>query len=58
MKRHSLTDQQSFELLCAPSQRPGRKLYDLATAIFDSYLLFAAPRAVPPTAADDAGSSG
>ena len=58
MERHSLTDQQSFELLRAHSQRSGRKLYDLATAKFDSYLLFAAPRAVPPTAADDAGSSG
>ncbi len=56
MERHSLTDQQSFELLRAHSQRSGRKLYDLATAILDSHLLLAAPRAVPPTAADDAGS--
>ena len=54
MERHALTDQQSFELLRAHSQRSGRKLYDLATAILDSHLLLAAPRAVPsnPTEPD------
>ena len=44
MERHSLSDQQSFELLRTHSQRTGRKLYDIATAVLDSHLLLA-PRA-------------
>ena len=56
MERHALTDQQSFELLRAHSQRSGRKLYDLATAILDSHLLLAAPRTVPPDSPAEAGS--
>jgi len=50
MERHALTDQQGFELLRSHSQRTGRKLYDIATAILDSHLLLA-PR---PAMADSA----
>ena len=53
MERHSLTDQQGFELLRAHSQRTGRKLYDIATAILDSHLLLA-PRPAPPESAKPA----
>ncbi len=56
MERHSLTDQQSFELLRAHSQRSGRKLYDLAAAILDSHLLLAAPRPAPTGSPAEGGS--
>ena len=39
MERRSVSDQQAFELLRAHSQRTGRKLYDIATAILDSHML-------------------
>ena len=41
MERHSVSDQQGFELLRSHSQRTGRKLYDIATAVLDSHLLLA-----------------
>lgn len=56
MERHSLTDQQGFELLRNHSQRTGRKLYDIATAILDSHLLLA-PRSAT-TEAGEAGATG
>jgi AmiR/NasT family two-component response regulator len=55
MERHSLTDQQSFELLRAHSQHSGRKLYDLASAILDSHLLLT-PRPILPSSPEEAGS--
>lgn len=57
MERHSLTDQQGFELLRVHSQRSGRKLYDIATAILDSHLLLA-PRAGMAEAHESGSSTG
>ncbi len=45
MERHSLTDQQGFELLREHSQHTGRKLYDIAQAVLDSHLLLT-PRVI------------
>jgi AmiR/NasT family two-component response regulator len=39
MERHSLADQQAFELLRTHSQRSGRKLFDIAQSVVDSHTL-------------------
>jgi response regulator NasT len=56
MERRSVSDQQAFEILRAHSQRTGRKLYDIATAILDSHLLLAPRPAATETG--EAGASG
>jgi len=47
MARHTIDQQQAFEMLRAHSQSNGRKVVDLAEAIVDSHLLLLAPLEVP-----------
>jgi response regulator NasT len=50
MERHSLGDQESFELLRGHSQTTGRKLYDIAQAVLDSHRLLPPRLPTPPPA--------
>jgi AmiR/NasT family two-component response regulator len=43
MARHTVTADRAFDMLRAHSQRSGRKVFDLATAIVESHLLLAGP---------------
>ena len=51
MERHAVGQDAAFELLCSHSQRNGRKLIDVASAVVQSHLLLL-PQ-VPPTAVHD-----
>jgi len=49
MERHGASDTVAFEMLRNHSQHTGRKLFDIAQAVLDSYLLLLPARVETPT---------
>ena len=55
MERHAVDQEKAFEMLRSHSQRTGRKLIDVASAVVESHLLLLPPAAA--TAARDPGTA-